>query len=297
MTDYAHGPDFSRWNPGNDWSVLGPSGACNIAGMRASYGVTEDPTFKDNFRGAGEHGIARIVYHWFDVSLSAVQQYNKFMSVIGANRDFVPALDFEALQACPVYDAAKMARSWINMVAAHFPPGCVIFYTNYNLGKQVRGLFDDCALWLAWPFSEYNETDPPPDKYPNGPWQNAPVLWQCTWWRSSIPGVPDQTVDWNVSNKTIDDFRARFQLVGTLPPPPPGEDDMLKMKVVTKVLNVREGPSTSYTDIGNLYYGDIVEVLDIGSAGYGAWVKFDFNGSNAWACVEYFGSRFMEVAK
>jgi hypothetical protein len=48
-------------------------------------------------------------------------------------------------------------------------------------------------------------------------------------------------------------------------------------------LNVRSGPSTSYSKVGMLYIGDIVYVYEVEDG----WAKIDFNGAQRYASAKY----------
>lgn len=69
------------------------------------------------------------------------------------------------------------------------------------------------------------------------------------------------------------------------------------MKVIaTPHANVRTGPSTNYTDVGDLPTGTIFEIQDI--AGANAWVQIKggpFDGR--WVCVQLNTTRICEVSQ
>ena len=55
-------------------------------------------------------------------------------------------------------------------------------------------------------------------------------------------------------------------------------------------LNVRTGPGTKYTDVGNLNYGQIVTVYETSNG----WAKIDKTKAR-WACIKQGSSIYMKV--
>ena len=53
--------------------------------------------------------------------------------------------------------------------------------------------------------------------------------------------------------------------------------------VTTSRLNVRKGPSTKYSRMGNLYKNKSVKIL----GGNGSWYKINFNGKEGWVSKSY----------
>lgn len=55
--------------------------------------------------------------------------------------------------------------------------------------------------------------------------------------------------------------------------------------ITTSAVNVRTGPSSSYTKIGTLSKGITVKPVEFDK--YGNWIKFKYNGKEGWVCKAY----------
>lgn len=73
------------------------------------------------------------------------------------------------------------------------------------------------------------------------------------------------------------------------PTPIHPEPTTLQMEVTVDTLNMRDGPSASSNDIGDLHKGDILNVIDI--AGTAAWIEFE---EGKYACVQGIKDRYMK---
>lgn len=298
-TDKARGPDLSIHNAVKDLTLFDTSGLANIIGQRASYGRMIDPTFAPN-NAINTPLLPRILYHWYDSTVPLGDQVSTFKTAIGSDRNFIVALDFEAIVG-PVMDAAVNALSWMSAIDSIMPRRCVL-YTNYSMASQIYRLFNDRDLWIAWPISIV----PDPDLiYPQTPagWTKKPFLWQYSWTTGNLPGISDQMVDYNVSYMTRDQFMTYFSLEEPsqpIPPEPLPANSHTRMKVVVSNLGnydhiqIRKGPGQNYDDIGDLPDGAVIEILNVGGD-TGAWVYHKTPGLPAgWSCVQLQGKRYME---
>lgn len=139
-------------------------------------------------------------------------------------------------------------------------------------------------------------------------WLKWTKLWVAHWTTASEPALPKEWAvpgmtwenwqwsavgkgsDYGATSRYIDLDRGKFEL--PQPPTPPGGDE-LKMQVTADVLNVRDGPGTTYADVGDLHAGDVVDLLNVG--GTGAWVQIkggQYDGK--WICVQLSSSRYCE---
>jgi hypothetical protein len=128
-----------------------------------------------------------------------------------------------------------------------------------------------------------SELNPPAKYLPNG-------ISTWTAWQFAImprPGFGELDCD------IITDAGAE-RYFGSEPyvPPEPEPDPIpttLQMEVICDVLNVRDGPSASASDIGDLHRGDVVNVINI--FGANAWIEFE---PGKFCCVNGTKDRYME---
>ena len=62
-----------------------------------------------------------------------------------------------------------------------------------------------------------------------------------------------------------------------------------RVHVTTSKLNVRSGPGTDFEDIGDLYEGEVIDILTL--SGEDVWVEFE---PGKWAAVALKGERYLE---
>lgn len=218
MANYAKGPDFSHWNGHHDWQKFGASGASDFAIIKASEATTEDPLFRENWSGA-DGRMPRGAYHFFRPRVDPGAQARFFCSLLsGGPGELWPALDFEVLDGMSVQAAAIAAQNWNGHVRKAFGLKKLLFYSNYWLAEAVAKYLDQSTweLWLAWPVSD--SLSAPWPVAPKG-WSKKPILWQHTWQQGGLPGVGDQTVDFNFFYGTPEEMRSYFGAVGPGTPP------------------------------------------------------------------------------
>jgi lysozyme len=91
-----HGIDISRWQGDIDWASVKASGI-RFAYMKATEGGDHvDPSFRRNWEGARQHGIARGAYHFVYWCRPAHEQAIWFKQQIPNDPDALPpVLDVE----------------------------------------------------------------------------------------------------------------------------------------------------------------------------------------------------------
>ena len=197
-----------------------------------------------------------------------------------------------------------------------------------NIGPYTRGLFWDyntyrtdyfkhLPLWIAHHYSETYEVEPYtipswrpliPDDWaainnPVGPhwWQFEDYDGGEEWGSNGDDEIDLNWFTWKGGTYQAFEDRYGVSLLPHEPPPIPDpepepepipETDRLQMEVVQEGLRVRTGPGTGYAIIGELPFGQVVDVLDIG--GDSAWVRI---GEKQWSNVEYYGDKNMKVVK
>lgn len=100
---------------------------------------------------------------------------------------------------------------------------------------------------------------------------NMPEVWQAISDWSGSPVTPPEPVD--------PPMQATTGLVG---------------QVLTKYVNIRNGPSTSHADVGDLLRGEKREILDV--AGSDAWVKI-CDDPERWVAAEHLGTRYLHITR
>lgn len=153
-TPLISGIDVSVYQGEIDWAQVGASGK-RLAYIRATEGdAYEDPTFRRNFFGARENGLAVGVYHYLTArdAAQARAQARFFIDTLraaGAVPDCRPAMDLEGDNSFTREQWNQVAAAFLEEVAAYggYAP-CI-----YSDASGARDRYDDALavypLWVA----------------------------------------------------------------------------------------------------------------------------------------------------
>lgn len=250
-------PDVSFYQKAIDWDKFRTNTDAVI--IRAGQGAGVDDYFFINYTAAHKRGMLRGVYWFYDGRISPGAQADLLVSLL---RDQEPEtdiwIDWERSYSGG-FEGLPNVVAMLQRVELLLPGAKVGMYTGYywfvgnsnpiTHASQYTYL-KTRPLWLAWYTSDMAIV-----KIPN-PW-SALQLWQFGTPAQGVQyGVATQEIDMSYFNGTEADFYAQY---GTATPPPTGETMTLYGRNKTTLTNIRNGPAGTYTDIGDLLLGDLVE--------------------------------------
>lgn len=183
------GIDVSRHQGLIDWRAVGQAGV-GFAYIKASEGGDEkDWRFEENWRGAGQAGIARGAYHYFTLCTPGDVQAANFIAAVPADpRMLPPAVDLEFGGNCAARPTPETLITelmvFIRLVEAHYRQPVTLYLTReFDAGYQVSARIPR-KLWLRSLVWE--------PKWGAQPWS----IWQASSFRH-VSGISGR-VDWNV---------------------------------------------------------------------------------------------------
>lgn len=104
-------------------------------------------------------------------------------------------------------------------------------------------------------------------------------------------GAQSTSIDLDRYNGTKEQFMSEFNIDETpVEPPVPVPVTGLKFRVGVPLLNIRSGPGTQYTDIGDLAGNQVVEAINVN--GSDSWIEIE---PGKWACVQKGSTQYMTV--
>jgi len=184
------GIDVSRHQGLIDWpTVAGQS--VDFAYIKASEGGDQrDWRFAENWRGAGEAGIARGAYHYFTLCTPGDAQAANFIAAVpGDPKMLPPAVDLEFGGNCAARPTPETLITelmvFIRRVEEHYRQPVTLYLTReFDAGYQVSAKVPR-KLWLRSLVWEPG--------WGARPWS----MWQASSFRR-VPGIAGR-VDWNVA--------------------------------------------------------------------------------------------------
>jgi len=285
----AQGIDVSRWQGKVDWLKVRDAGY-RFAFIRATIGDSyADPRFDANWLGAHDAGMLVSAYHAVTPTTSADDQISHFLDVLdGRPVDLPLVIDAERDDG---EDPATITRRLLDCLEAAGSYGSVasseteqrqvgrspIVYTArwfWNRHVLTSAVWEGYDLWVA----SYTAEPVLPRDWTM--WR----FWQYSE-RGSVPGIAAST-DLNWFNGSLEDLLA---YAGQDNAPPRVTGPGWRLRVTTRKLNVRNGPGLDYDDVGDLYEGDVLDVLTL--TGDDAWVEFE---PGKWAALALKGERYLE---
>lgn len=282
--DRVLGCDVSHWQGNIDFKKMRDNGAVFVF-LKASQAEWTDRRFVENYKKAKAAGLVVGMYHYLDWTTTAVKQARYFGKLVqDYPPDIEPVLDYEERRNAPPQRLAIVAaREFVETVKEQTGKSSIV-YTSLgywlDFGRNTV-TWADYPLWIA----QYKIKQPVVPA-PWGDW----LFWQyMDKGDGAAYGVQSKQIDLNWFNGTVEQLRERYQSNSVALPPP--IVNSVKLMVVVPVLNIRQGPATSFARIGDLRQGAqiIVEAIKMENARR-VWVKH----SAGWSALVYDGSVFMQ---
>lgn len=184
------GIDVSRHQGLIDWPTVAGQGV-DFAYIKASEGGDQrDWRFEENWRGAGQAGIARGAYHYFTLCSPGDAQAANFIATVPDDPKMLPpAVDLEFGGNCAGRPTPETLITelmvFIRMVEEHYHRPMTLYLTReFDAGYQVSARVPR-KLWLRSLVWEPG--------WGARPWS----MWQASSFRR-VPGIAGR-VDWNVA--------------------------------------------------------------------------------------------------
>jgi GH25 family lysozyme M1 (1,4-beta-N-acetylmuramidase)/uncharacterized protein YraI len=264
----------------------------NFVIARAGQNLTPDTTFNTNWSHAKAGGLPRGTYWLYDSRADPNQQAELWVQLLGGDLGELPLfLDIEENYGGPF----SGWRKWIEFLGRlkelvgnkEIGIYTAFAYWKDNAPNPITNpadleSFHKYALWIA----NYGVANP---NVPQ-PWgANEWVFWQFTNSENGKTyGAESQAIDLNFFNGDGTAFTQRFNLPAPEEPHdyPPGVPPVNGYRVTATALNIRSGPGTSFTVIGSLKNGDIVDGLGVNADG--SWTQIrTASGLIGWCASQY----------
>jgi GH25 family lysozyme M1 (1,4-beta-N-acetylmuramidase) len=258
--------DVSHWKIIPNFKVIVPIPALMLT--KATEGVDYvDPTFGEYFTAMRDAGFARGAYHFFRKAQDPLKQAQHFVSTVAqyATSDDILVLDFEEGG-----ETAAQIIVFLGYVNSRFPLNIIMNYSRKNLMDAMpmtqaqRDILTGYPVWVAgYPDNADLFASVPAGYIPDQTKWGPVWLWQYSS-HGAVYGI-DGSVDCNWIHPTL------YRLISGEIAPPNGEQMTTWYKVTASSgLNIRNGPGANYSDIGDLFPGDIIEVIET----LGGWHHF-----------------------
>lgn len=181
----TRGIDVSHFQGQIDWPSVAGSGV-EFVFIKASEGIDDpDPELETNWQGAGDAGLLRGAYHFFEPADSGTEQASFFLSRIGERTlELGAVLDVEKSGELTPEELSTQIRAWLDAVQTATGRQPMI-YTNADFWDDSVGseAFSEYPLWIA----EYEVEEP---RLPMG-WTSW-AYWQDAN-NGSVPGISGDT--------------------------------------------------------------------------------------------------------
>lgn len=199
----VHGIDVSHHQGEIDWKAVKATERqeypIRFVFMKATEGGDyKDRRFADNFSQAGEMGLVRGAYHFYNPNTDPIRQADFFISQVKLQKgDLAPVLDIERKPRNKVQLQADL-KKFLNRLEQHYGVKPII-YTSYKYMERYLDApeFRDYPLWIAHYYVDVLSYE--------GTWQ----FWQHTDY-GTVPGI-EENVDLNVFNGSLEELQ-RFTL-------------------------------------------------------------------------------------
>ena len=108
-----------------------------------------DRRYKENYKGAADHGLLRGAYHYFLPNLSARGQAQHFIRTAKLiSGDLSPVLDVEESRGLTPAALQDSVRVWLDVVGKHYRVRPII-YTGLKFKQSYLAQISDYPFWLA----------------------------------------------------------------------------------------------------------------------------------------------------
>jgi hypothetical protein len=274
------GFDVSKWQGRIDFRKM-QSGGASFVIVKAGQGNWADPNFAENWKNAKSF-LPRASYWYYDNRYPPKEQARKYFDIIRHDLEGMCWLDLEDKNV-GLYTGFRNWYDFIEEFKRLYPGARIGIYSGFYYIMEMLGFakqtekeyFGKYPLWIA----NY-QPDPFKPNYSSIliplPWLSYLILQSGTPAIGPEAGVESLEIDYNQFNGDIDRFRQYFSGMTEPPTQPPTEPEGEPMavsqwyKVTASVLNIRSGPGTNYSDVGDLLLNDIIEVIET----IGGWRKF-----------------------
>ena len=274
-TTYVKGIDVSHWQGSIDWQAVYSDGYY-FAYIKASEGVLyTDPEFVNNMNGATAAGLYAGAYHFARPDNNAPEdEAIHFVNVAGeyiTTGYLRPVLDLEVGSSMGWSALSDWALRWLQKVTELTGVEPII-YTGAYYASNLESYLTSYDLWIAhW-------TGDPTGSPNTGVWSTW-TFWQYTE-QGTVQGISGN-VDLDVFNGNLESLVEQCVINGS----ELKYSHELVFEVTATALNVRTGPSTSYSKIGQVLAGQKYVAFDQVQNGELTWYKFWFDGREAWCAA------------
>lgn len=286
------GVDISAWQYPVDFAKL--EKMVNFAIIRAGYGNDYfDPRMGEYIKGCEEYNIPYALYWFVKAGKNPDLHAQNFHAVWKLKPGKIyPVFDLE--------DSGGLGKSafdsWLRKMYDKFmrlsglPFDKVMTYT--SAGFLDRALGQNGWLKLTWLWVAHWTTAPSPI-IPKE-WSIPGKTYQFWQWSATgygkLYGVSSRYVDLDRYNGTREQFNAEFGVTEPPPPPPPpGDEDMIAKVIAIPFVNVRSGPGSNYSDVGDLPTNSTFKVKNVLrglSPACSVWLQIkDGQFADMWACL------------
>lgn len=195
----VHGIDISHHQGEIDWAAVKSTEKLEypirFVFMKATEGGDyKDRRFEENFRRAGEVGMVRGAYHFYNPNTDPISQADFFISQVKLKKgDLAPVLDIERKPRNKAQLQADL-KKFLNRLELHYGVKPII-YTSYKYKTRYLNTseFDSYPFWIAHYYVDMLSY--------SGAWH----FWQHTDY-GIVPGI-EGSVDLNVFNGSIEDLK------------------------------------------------------------------------------------------
>lgn len=258
------GNDTSHWDGVINQAVAKQVGT-HFTFIKAIDGTLQVNYFVENRANAIQQNIIVGAYAWLYPNNRAdckaqAQAYHNILTAYPVN--LPPVIDFERYGVMlPNYSDLKIWATEFNRLGNRTGNQRPLLYSSSGYMNQfgqipadVKALF--CGIGIA------NYTTRAAPAMPIGYGANEWLFWQWSSTGDQANLAPSSLnkleLDLNYFNGTQEQL---LQLCGAVTPPPIGDE--MKYYNIVGTLNIRAGTSTATADIGDLFYGDKVEIAEV----------------------------------
>ena len=196
----VHGIDVSHHQGEIDWRAVKSTEKqehpIRFVFMKATEGGDyKDRRFDENFRRAGEVGLVRGAYHFYNPNTDPIRQADFFISQVRLKRgDLAPVLDIERKPRNKAQLQADL-KKFLDRLELHYGVKPII-YTSYKYKTRYLDVpeFDAYPFWIAHYYVNMLSY--------SGAWH----FWQHTDY-GIVPGI-EGNVDLNVFNGSMEELKA-----------------------------------------------------------------------------------------
>ena len=249
-------PDVSFYQGTINWLVMRSKTDKVI--IRAGQNKWVDLKFRDNWNGAGQVGMRRSVYFFYDGRVSPSEQLKTLETAFNGDIPSEIVVDWERSFG-GAFEGLRNVVAFMQAIETKWAGVEAVFYTGFFFFRENSNPITNAAqyrylatrpLWLAW----YGGTPRIP-----APW----VVMKYHQW-----GTPAVGNEWGVQSKEID-LNTDFSGAPDPAPEPENGEPMTTLygTVIVDSLSIRKGPGTNYERTDGLSRGDKVEA----SESIGGW--------------------------